>query len=475
MRSILGRHKLRTIAAAAAVLTLLATPSAGTTQNAGTTHNHDAHAHPANATAAVASAEPGHTATLNKANPTFTWEGSGSGGNSELTDPLELFRCTGEPYTCEYILLHIERAGVLTLTLDGTDGTVTDPTGLVCGDAPCANDKDIDGYLYMSNAAGDRVGKNLMGDDCASPFSSETCKVAVGPGFYLVEVEYYFAVDTHYIGTADLDIAPGPSPAEPQMLTVEGCNLTVYYFKDSAERLQALVPPGYRVAPYQPYLYPPPAPVTLPVTTEGSATIAAVAYDCDRIEVPGSPPAPGIFTVLSVLVYPPNETYEGAAAADFYVLWIHANNPQLVELLASRGMPASLVPGMVFEKPLQSLGVRVEVPWSQGAYELGMNGFELDVVHSHNNTYLHVAGDGGKCHGDGAGPRRGGCVVRMDFISNEAQDHYCSQPSDHHAVQCGRLTAQAGTPVAGFFGASARAADSAWDHEPLERAWFILR
>jgi hypothetical protein len=122
--------------------------------------------------------------------------------------------------------------------------------------------------------------------------------------------------------------------------------------------------------------------------------------------------------VLSVLVYPPEETVEeGAASSDFYVLWIHANNPQLVELLESRGMPAYLVPGMLFEKPMQSLAVRVEVPWSLGAYELATTGFSQDFFRSHDNTYSHIATDGRRCRGDGAGPGRRGCLVRMDFVT----------------------------------------------------------
>jgi hypothetical protein len=477
MRNILGRHRLQAVAVAAVALTLLATPSAGTTQNTGTTHNHDAHVHSANATAHAHSDQPHHTATLNRANPTFTWEGSGSGA----PDPSHFLfgqsppvRCTGTPFSCEHILLLVARAGELTLTLNGTDdGDVSDPTGEICGDEPCGSVKDIDGYLYKSNAAGERVGHTLT-RDCVTGSSSETCKVAAGPGFYLVEVEHAIALEAHYIGTLELAVAPGRPAAQPQMVTIDDCNFTLYYFKDSAERLQALVPPGYRVAPYSSYVagHDEGSPL---VTTEGSATIAAAAYDCDRIDVPGSSPSPGIFTVLSVLVHPRDGTTESPATADYYVLWVHANNPQLVELLTSRGMPAHLVPGMVFEKPLQSLAVRVDVPWSPSPYELATTGFEQDGFHAHDNTFLHVRTDGRKCLKNGAGPHRGGCLARMDFVTHRARDQYCSQPADHHAVECGKLTAQEGTSVADFFGASDRTAGTAWDHEPVGRSWFFLQ
>ena len=415
--------------------------------------------------AAEASAEPNHRATLDRATPKFTWESSGSG----VPDPYHFLigqtppvRCTGAPFRCDYILLDVEAAGELTLTLENTDAV--DPS-FPCGNSPCELVHDIDGRLYRSNAAGDPVG-NTLTRECVTVSSSETCKVAVGPGFYLVEVEYAIAVEAHYVGTVELAAAPGPPAAEPQMITLDDCTFTLYYFKDSAERLQALVPPGYRVRPYG----------GLVETDEESATIAATAYDCGLIEVPGSPPAPAIFTVLSVLVYPPDGTLEGPASSDFYVLWIHANNPQLVELLASRGMPAYLVPGMTFERSLQHLAARVEVPWSPSTYELEATGPAEGVFHSHDNTYMHGAADGRRCNGDGAEPSRRGCLVRMDFVTARARDHFCFQPSaDHHAAPCGKLTAQAGTPVASFFGASDRTADNAWDHYLVERSWFVLQ
>lgn len=430
--------------------------------------------------AAEAWAEPAYSATLDDANPTFTWASSGSGApdpSGFLFGPAALLRCSGGLFSCEHILLDVQAPGELTLTLENTDAIDPSFPSEVCGRSPCQLVHDVDGYLYRSNAAGEPQGNNLTWA-CATVASSETCTIPVWRGFYLVEVEHYIAVDAHYTGTVELvPAAPGPQITGPQMVTLDDCNFSLYYFKDSAERLQAVVPPRYRVRPYPGTYVPPGGMLSSPlVTTEGSATIAASAYDCGLVDVPGSSPAPAIFTVLSVLVYPPDgTTEEGAASSDFYVLWVHANSPQLVELLASHGMPADLVPGMVFEKPLQSVGVRVEVPWSPGAYELETTAFEQDFFHAHDMTYLHVAEGGRRCHGDGEGPRRE-CLVRMDFVTRQTRDHYCSQPSDdHHAIECGNLTAHAGTPVASFFGASDRTADSAWDHEPLEHSWLVLQ
>jgi hypothetical protein len=85
----------------------------------------------------AASADPDHRATLGSDSPTFTWEGWGSGAPDSLDSGL---RCTGAPFECDYVLLDVETAGELTLTLDGGEGNeVDDPTGAYCGDSPCAN------------------------------------------------------------------------------------------------------------------------------------------------------------------------------------------------------------------------------------------------------------------------------------------------------------------------------------------------
>src|SRR5687767_881146 len=94
---------------------------------------------------APASAEPDHTATLNSANPKFTWQSSGSGVTGSLAPPG--FRCTGAPFRCEYILLDVEKDGELTLTLNNTSA-VSDPA--VCSVLPCETFRDINGYIYRS-------------------------------------------------------------------------------------------------------------------------------------------------------------------------------------------------------------------------------------------------------------------------------------------------------------------------------------
>ena len=311
---------------------------------------------------------------------------------------------------------------------------------------------DLDLYVFASDAQGRPLKPLGVGERPAGEPETSTVSRAA-PGYYLIQVVGWNAAGAFYKGKVNLSgVGPASAPA-PQEIKVEGCNFTLYHFKDSAERLQAYVPPGYRVYPYQPYL------AGTGGGEKGTATVAAAVYDCDRVEVPGSSPAPGIFSLLSVVVYSAEGAIEGPATADFYVLWVHADNPPLVELLASAGMPAYLVPGMLFEKPAQSLAVRAEVPWSQGAYELETSGALQDPFHRHANSYWHNAADGR--------------IARLDFVTNPARDQYCSERSPDDAP-CGKLTAQAGTPVAAFFGAPERTPDIAWDHDPVPRAWFDL-
>jgi len=403
---------------------------------------------------AVASGAPDHAATLDAEDPTFTWSGSGTG----VPDPSGFlmepgFRCTEAPaLTCDYALFDVATPGELTVTVESTgSATVEEPTGLVCGGAPCASVQDLDAYVFESNATGDPIGAPLT-TECASLAPSEACTIAVEAGYYVVEVEFFAAVAASYVGTATL--APGPIPDpppppadEPDIIGADGCTFTLYYFRDSAARLRPLVPAGYTLRPH-------------PGGTGDSATIAAAAYGCERIEVPDTEPAPGTFTVLSVLVYPPEGTPEGPASSDFYVLWIHTDSAAFADLLASRGLPAEHVPGTTFERPALSLAVRTEVPWSSGPYALATTGYHQDVFHSHDNSFLHVTEDGS--------------VARMDFITRQARDHFCYLEADDDPLPCGHAEAHAGGPVADLFGASDRHAHNAWDHDPLRRSFFVL-
>jgi hypothetical protein len=64
--------------------------------------------------------------------------------------------------------------------------------------------EDIDGYVYRSNASGEALREHLNGYDCAAGYGSERCRIVARPGFYLIEVEYYEALEIHYTGTAKI-------------------------------------------------------------------------------------------------------------------------------------------------------------------------------------------------------------------------------------------------------------------------------
>lgn len=405
---------------------------------------------------ATASAAPDHSATLDQASPSFSWEGTGSGVSdptSEVGQPV--LRCTGEvPFRCRYVLLRVEAAGDLAITLDSEDGAeVSDPTrtcALILVE-PCVTTGDVDGHLYSSTAAGEPMGANLA-RECVTTRVSESCRVPVQPGWYVLEVQFFNSVDARYAGKVELTVDPQapPAPSEPQVLTADGCRFTLYYFRDSAERLRPRVPQGFHLRAY------PGGQGVAP----GSATIAAAAYRCDRIEVPGAAPAPATFTVLSVVVTPVEGTSEGPATSDFYVQWIHSDHPRLAALLAERGLPAQHVPGMRFDRLALSLAVRTSVPWAASPYELRTNGYHEDMFHPHRNTFLHA---------------KDGRVAVMDFLTQKARDRFCFQLSDERDAGCGGFTGRAGTPVAEFFGAASRTPQNAWDHDPIGRSWFILR
>ena len=170
--------------------------------------------------------EPAFKGTLNASTPKFTWESSGTGapGGDLVTD----LHCLGGPWHCEYVLFNVEAAGELALNLESSEAEAAQGVPLVCEDTPCASYQDVDGNLYKSDASGAKQGDSLTnGDadagepDCATSFPSETCKLKVQPGFYVLEVTYYAAVEAPLKGTAELIGAAAPAapvtetPASP--------------------------------------------------------------------------------------------------------------------------------------------------------------------------------------------------------------------------------------------------------------------
>src|SRR5688572_31907662 len=127
--------------------------------------------------AASARAQADFTGTLNGSTPKFAWESSGSGA----PEPSGQARCSNELFHCEYVLLKVESAGELALSLESPEGQSAQGVPMVCEDSPCASFQDVDGYLYKSDASGTPEGDTMTdGDaeagepDCSTSFASES-------------------------------------------------------------------------------------------------------------------------------------------------------------------------------------------------------------------------------------------------------------------------------------------------------------
>jgi hypothetical protein len=440
------------VLATLAVSTALVSPaSSHPTERTGIhAHDHLEEATPAGST--QASAEPDRTATLNSDNPKFTWESSGSG-----VDPLGQFGCTGESSNCEYVLLNVETAGELTLTLDNTSD-VSDPTGGVCVDLTLTCLQDIDARLYKSNASGEPMGDSLT-DDCITVSASETCKVAVGPGFYLVEVEYYVALDASYIGTAELNTAapPPPSPPTPD-IAMEGCHMTVHMFKDSAERLSEWVPDTDRYS--------------LQGTVPGrpdQAFLAFWLYSCRNVSLNGGNPHSAKLSLVGVVVRKPVDRgglsfeedptgFSNPTASDHYLVWAHTDYAQLATRLSRLGMPVDKVRQIEFDRP-NDFDAFTSVISRDGSYSTAMHGWKDDDPHSHDNSFWYND------------RRLGEAELRLQIgslLDPIADDWSCKAFffTQEDPTPCSTVSAEHGSHVASLLGASTR--DDAWAANHLE-------
>jgi hypothetical protein len=147
----------------------------------------------------AAAAASGGTAT--KTTP-FAWSG---GPGSGLVLPLVFSQveegpisesttaCT-EVETCDDTLVKIEEPGDLTVAITGKEG---DTPAL-----PVIGGSDLDLYVFASDAqgaAGEPVGESI------STGSNETVTLTEAtPGYYLVQVRFYHAVNATYSATATL-------------------------------------------------------------------------------------------------------------------------------------------------------------------------------------------------------------------------------------------------------------------------------
>lgn len=402
-------------------------------------------------------AEPDRTATLDSENPKFTWESSGSGVQA---DPTGDQKCMGDPFTCDSVLLNVRTAGELTLTLD-IDEVVSDPTGEVCGNlVPCLN--DIDAYLYESNAAGEPLGNTLtppVPEGCATMSSRETCKVAVESGFYLIEVEYYQALEASYIGTAELGPeAPPTPPGLAPDIAMEGCNMTVHMFKDSAARMSEWVPDTDRYS--------------LQGTVPGrpdQAFLALWFYSCRNVSLDGGDPQPAKLSLVGVVVRKPVDRgglsfeedptgFSNPTASDHYLVWAQTDYAKLATRLSKVGMPVEKVKHIEFDRP-NDFDAFTSVVSKDGSYSTAMHGWKDDDPHSHDNSFWYND------------PRLGEAQLRLQIgspLDPIADDWSCKAFffTQEDPTPCSTVSAEQGSHVASLLGASTR--DDAWAANHLE-------
>ena len=401
--------------------------------------------------AVEASAEPDRTATLNSADPKFTWESSGSG----VTEPSGLFPCTGLPSSCEYVLLHVETAGELMLTLDNTSD-VRDQTGGVCADLYVTCLQDIGARLYRSNASGESMGDTLT-YECITITPSETCKVAVEPGFYLIEVEYHAALDASYIGTAELGPAAPPPPGLVPDISMKGCHMTVHLLKDSVERLSQWVPDTDRYSIQG----------TVPGRLD-QGFLALWLYSCRNVSLKGDDPQPAKLSLVGVVVRKPvdrgGQTFSenpiccNPTASDHYLVGVHTDYGKLAMQLAKLGMPVDKVKQIGFDRP-NNFDAFTSVVSRDGSYSTAMHGWKDDDPHFHDNSFWYND------------ERLGEAELRLqigDLMHPIADDWSCKAFffTQEDPTPCSTVSAEHGSHFASLLGASTR--EDAWAANHLE-------
>lgn len=152
--------------------------------------------------AAPAHAEPAFTTTLSASTTSYAWDGNPGNGFNK-TELLEYTPCGSPNHDCEDVLVKLENAGQLTAEIKA-------PSEPSDADDP-GNIADLDLWLYESNASGE-PGKVLASTNSTSAQEKITRKGLL-PGYYLVRIDYYRAVQLTYSGT--LTLLPAESALAP--------------------------------------------------------------------------------------------------------------------------------------------------------------------------------------------------------------------------------------------------------------------
>ena len=165
-------------------------------------------------TPTVAAGATGGTATLDKP---FKWSG---GPGQGLVLPLAFSQVEQGPIsesttactqveTCDDTLVKVDAADAandLTIDLAGQDGNTPED--------PLIGGADLDLYVFKSDAAGAKG--EQVGQSISSGANENVVLTGVEPGFYLVQVRFYHAVNATFDATATLSVPAPPEPEEEE-------------------------------------------------------------------------------------------------------------------------------------------------------------------------------------------------------------------------------------------------------------------
>lgn len=140
---------------------------------------------------------------------TFAWQGEATAVAS-VPSVIKWGCATEEPYSrCDLVIFDVKDAGELEVKVAMDEAPTCDPAaGIAC-------DKDIDLYLYKSDAAGAYAEDAEPIAEAATADQTETFKAKVQPGHYVLEVEPYQGQGVTYKGTANYAGPPAPVASAP--------------------------------------------------------------------------------------------------------------------------------------------------------------------------------------------------------------------------------------------------------------------
>jgi hypothetical protein len=258
------------------------------------------------------------------------------------------------------------------------------------------------------------------------------------------------------------------APGAP--VSLSGCTTTFDAFKDDPARVRPFVPAHYELG-------------TLPYFGPGFATIGALALVCDGVRVDGGPPAQTVLSMIAVHVLPDRSKGDATdavwdaynrwglnlnlASSTWYAIASETDNAALARHLDGAGLPVEYLPNLVYHNDY-STAMKTDVlrvPAGASGFQLTTRTMVPDCCFYHNHD-LAVLYDGPK-----------GTVGFINHLYGmiDSACGYWASALVHAAVPAcgGTLTAQPGSRMANFLGASSRETTWAFNHPESHQPGYI--